>query len=279
MESLRNLDDAKFRCFEAGDGAETVIFVHCSSGSYKEWRFALEDYQQNFRVIAPDLLGYGANPTWPSPINPYSVDDIALLLSLIPQDRPYHLVGHSYGAVLCLEVARRLTLQGRQPASLFLIEPPAAYLLRNKSLHWSTFLKISGKCRSAVAQGYFAKAARAFMAYWIGHWAWLTAPRQQKSRIIASMGKVAYEFGLLHSNTTAFADYAILTCPITLVSGSRSPRMVATLNEGFLTHLRNARHKLIKGAGHMSPYTHPQEVKELLDRHMGWATESAKTRS
>lgn len=278
MESLRSLGDTTFRCYEAGDGAETVIFVHCSSGSYKEWRFALADYQRKFHVLAPDLLGYGANPTWPSPVNPYSVDDFALLLSLIPKDRPFHLVGHSYGAILCLEIARRLALQGQQPASLFLIEPPAAYALRNLSSHWSTFLKVSGKCRSAVAQGYFAKAARAFMGYWIGPLGWLLAPRQQKSKIIASMGKVAYEFSLLYDNPTTFKDYAILTCPTTLVSGSRSPRMVAAINEGFLAHLRRARHKLIKGAGHMCPYTHSAEVKELLDKHMGWvAKEMAGT--
>jgi len=268
---VRKLGDTTFRCYEAGDGETTVIFVHCSSGSYKEWRFALEDYSRNNKVIAPDLLGYGANPIWPSPVNPHSVDDVALLHSLIPKDRPYHLIGHSYGAVICLEAARQLASEARPPASLFLIEPPAVYLLRNSSTHWATFLKVSSKCRSAVAQGYFAKAARAFMAYWIGHWAWLLTPRQQKSKIIASMGKVAYEFSLLYEKEATFADYSLLICPTTLVSGSRSPRMVTALNASLLTHLPKARHKLIKGAGHMSPYTHSHIVRELLDEHLNWA--------
>lgn len=271
METTIRVGDAQVNCYRAGTGP-ALIFVHCSSGNHKEWRFALQDCSHDFDVIAPDLLGYGANPPWSSPANPYSVDDLELLRSLI-SDAPYHLIGHSCGAVLALETARRaFTGAFRAPESVFLIEPPATYLLRDSVKHWTLFQKVSGKCISAVEDNDFAKAARIFMGFWIGHLPWLFTPRWQKRRIASTMAKVAYEFAMLGTLAHHFTDHAILTCPTTLVSGTRSPELAQTLVNGLVQHLPNVRHREIKGAGHMSPYTHPNEVKRLLDEHLGWVT-------
>jgi pimeloyl-ACP methyl ester carboxylesterase len=270
MEQALVLGDTTFNCYRAGTGPATLIFVHCSGGSHREWRLAKADYSQRFTVIAPDILGYGANPTWNTPTNPYGVDDLDLLRSLIP-DGPYHLIGHSYGGILALETARRAFAGSfRPPESLFLIEPPAAYLLRDSAKHWALFQRVSGQCFSAMAQNNDAKAARAFMGFWIGHLPWLLTPRKQKRRLEAAMNKVAFDLNVLATQQTTFTDHAIITCPTTLISGTRSPEIAQTLVKRLCKHLPQARHREIKGAGHMSPYTHPQVVKELLDEHMGW---------
>lgn len=274
MEETVGVGDAEFNCYRAGSGP-ALIFVHCSSGSHREWRFALPDCSRHFEVIAPDLLGYGANPAWTSSANPYSVDDMDLLRSLIPNG-PYHLIGHSYGALLALETARRACAGAgafRPPESLFLIEPPAAYLLRDSAKHWALFKRVSSKCIKAVATNDYAKAARAFMGFWIGHLAWLLTPRRQKSRLEATMAKVAFDLEVLATLQPTFSDHAVITCPVTLVSGSRSPEMAQTLVKHLAQHLRNVRHREIKGAGHMSPYTHPEAVKRLLDEHLEWVVE------
>ena len=46
--------------------------------------------------------------------------------------------------------------------------------------------------------------------------------------------------------------------------------MAQTLVKHLAQHLPNVRQREIKGAGHMSPYTHPEEVKRLLDEHLDW---------
>lgn len=269
MQTTLHIGDAEFNCYRAGSGP-ALIFVHCSSGSHREWRFTLQDCSHNFEVIAPDLLGYGANPPWTSPVNPYSVDDLQLLRSLIP-DGPYHLIGHSCGAVLALETARRAFSGAfRPPESVLLIEPPATYLLRDSARHWALFQQVSGRCISAIDDNNFAKAARIFMGFWIGHLPWLLTPRWQKRRIAATMAKVAYEFAMLGTLSHRFDDHAVLTCPVTLISGTRSPELAKTLVKRLIPHLPNVRHREIKGAGHMSPYTHPRDVKRLLDEHLEW---------
>jgi len=270
MEQTQTLADAQFNCFRAGSGP-ALIFAHCSSGSHRQWRFALADYSRNFQVIAPDLLGYGANPVWASSTNPYAIDDFDLLRSLIP-DGPYHLIGHSCGAVLALETARKAFAGAfRPPESLFLIEPPAAYLLRDSAKHWALFQRVSSKCINAVAANNHAKAARAFMGFWIGHLPWLLTPSRQKRRLEATMAKVAYELEMLATLQGTFSDHTIITCPTTLITGTRSPEMAQTVVKRLAQYLPNARLQEIKGAGHMSPYTHPQVVKELLEGHLEWA--------
>lgn len=110
------------------------------------------------------------------------------------------------------------------------------------------------------------------MGFWIGHLPWFFAPRWQKQRMASAMTKIAYELAILDSVSHRFDDHRIVDCPVTLISGSRSPAIVRTLNQHLQTHLPNARHLTIKGAGHMSPYTHPQAVKRLLDEHLGWVS-------
>ena len=61
MEQQRHLADTTFNCYSTGEGP-VLIFVHCSSASYKEWRFLFDLYRERYQIVAPDLLGYGANP-------------------------------------------------------------------------------------------------------------------------------------------------------------------------------------------------------------------------
>ncbi|MCR6652469.1 MAG: alpha/beta hydrolase [Cellvibrionaceae bacterium] len=83
------------------------------------------------------------------------------------------------------------------------------------------------------------------------------------------MAKVAYEFEMLATLQSTFTDHTVITCPTTLITGTRSPEMAQTVAKRLAQHLPNARPQEIKGAGHMSPYTHPEAVKELLDGHLG----------
>jgi len=131
---------------------------------------------------------------------------------------------------------------------------------------------VSGKCLRAVNDKDYRKAARAFMGFWIGHLPWLLTPRWQKRRLEATMAKVAYEFKMLASINHTFSEHTVITCPVTLVSGTRSPEMAQTLVKRLAQHLPNVRQREIISPGHMSPYTHPEKVKRLLDEHLEWVS-------
>jgi len=50
--------------FEQGSG-EPVVLLHSSGSSNAQWRALAEQPSPRFRVIAPDLYGYGATANWP----------------------------------------------------------------------------------------------------------------------------------------------------------------------------------------------------------------------
>ena len=50
--------------FAAGAG-EPVVLLHCTAGSGRQWAAMVEALRPDFRVIAPDLCGYGGTTHWP----------------------------------------------------------------------------------------------------------------------------------------------------------------------------------------------------------------------
>jgi len=58
-----------------------VILGHCSSASHKEWLPLIETLKADWRVLAPDFIGYGQSGAWPAE-QPCAIDaDVAVLLS------------------------------------------------------------------------------------------------------------------------------------------------------------------------------------------------------
>ena len=105
-----------------GDG-ERVLLVHGSMSfgvlAYSEQRPLAE----RWRLDVVDRRGYGQSPARTGRVDfDEDADDLAALL-----DDPSHLVGHSYGGIVCLLAAAR---RPEAVHSLTVIEPPAFALVR-----------------------------------------------------------------------------------------------------------------------------------------------------
>ena len=99
---------ARFEYAEKGDGAPLVL-VHGSASDYRTWEHQHEELARHFRTIV-----YSRRYHWPNePIAEdvdYSmlehVEDLGALVEALDAE-PAPLVGHSYGACLCLLLAIR----------------------------------------------------------------------------------------------------------------------------------------------------------------------------
>ncbi|MEE9253791.1 MAG: alpha/beta hydrolase [Pseudomonadales bacterium] len=102
-----------------------VVLLHGGSGSWTHWIRNIEPLAERHKVIAADLPGLGDAGAVAKPYTAQEVGEIVRqgLISLLPQDESFHLVGFSWGCTVCTLIAadqrervRSLTLVG--PASL-----------------------------------------------------------------------------------------------------------------------------------------------------------------
>lgn len=249
-----------------------VILVHCSSASHKEWSSLTRSLSDDFRVLAPDLLGYGTSSPWPETDYPGLDSDLDVLEALIEIAGPaVHLVGHSYGGAVCLEAARRDAESGQDAiGSLCLIEPVSFHLLRtaNRDREWKRISAVARAVIAACAAGKPKKAANGYMGFWIGPLKWRLSPSRFRNEVVRTVPKVAHEFTMMFENNGVPDDYSRIGCPVTLIRGGRSPRAAAAVVEILKGTMSQARVLDIPSAGHMSPFTHKQEVGRLICSHL-----------
>ena len=165
---------------DEGSGPAIVI-GHCSSASHREWLPLIETLRSDWRVLAPDFIGYGQSDPWPA-TEPFTIDaDVSVLRTVAGEaEGALHLVGHSYGAALALEAARSL---GPSVKSLTLVEPVSFHLLRQEGRpEWAEIERLGKSVLGAVAKGDDREAARAFMSYWLGRWRWFLVAGALQSR-------------------------------------------------------------------------------------------------
>jgi pimeloyl-ACP methyl ester carboxylesterase len=244
-----------------------VVVGHCSSASHKEWLPLIEALKADWRVLAPDFIGYGSSG--PSPAEePFKADaDLNVLVAVAKKTRgPLHLVGHSYGAALALEAARQL---GNRVKSLTLVEPVCFHLLRQERRpEWVEIEQLGKAVLGGVAKGEDRAAAAAFMSYWLGRWRWWLSPERFKIAIAATIPKVALEFGIIVDAPTRLKDYAEIAVPTLLIKGGKTRAPARTVVDLLGQTLPNAKVETLKGAGHMSPFTHPAELNQLIRAHL-----------
>lgn len=92
---------------EAGEGEETVVLIHGLSGSSRWWKRNIPMLAERFRVVVPDLIGFGRSRC-PGPLP--AMPDVAAVFAKwmdAAQTGPVHLVGHSMGGHLAVHVAAR----------------------------------------------------------------------------------------------------------------------------------------------------------------------------
>jgi pimeloyl-ACP methyl ester carboxylesterase len=96
---------------EAGDGPETVVLIHGSGPgvtAYANWRLVLQELAKRYRVLAPDMVGFGYSER-PGMIE-YGLDtwvrQLLGFLDALGVDRA-HLVGNSFGGAIALRIAAR----------------------------------------------------------------------------------------------------------------------------------------------------------------------------
>lgn len=256
--------------FAAGIG-EPVVLLHCTAGSGRQWADMADALRCDFRVIAPDLCGYGGTAHWPGngTFNlAVEADLIAALLDML--GKPAHIVGHSYGGAVALQLASR---HPRYLKTLTLIEPASFHLLRDgDDIDERAFREISevgATVANAVTCGDYLGGMRRFVDYWGGEGAWDALPAAQRLALAARIGKVALDFWGTLNDPMRQADLSSIDMPTLVVSGGRSPLPTRRICFHLRRMIPDVTARTVANAGHMLPFTHFSEVRPLIAEHCG----------
>lgn len=267
-----NIDGKLISYLDRGEG-KPVVLVHCSSACYREWLPLIKSLPKQFRVLAPDLWGYGKSErfgfgeTFNEQID---VKTVSHMLDLC--EEPAHVIGHSYGGALAIEAAR---LNPLKVETLTLIEPSCFQLLQKSpecQNEWQIILDMAKKMVSAVDHEKYREAMDVYMSFFMGDEEWASTSEDTKERLSVSLAKVAGEFSSLEFREMGLEDYRNINAPVTFIQGAKTrctARKVIELLNGVI---RDRRVVEIPGAGHMSPMTHARQVVDIvMDSLMGKA--------
>ena len=251
----------------------TVIALHCSGSSGRQWSKLEMALGSRFNLIAPDLIGSGVTPHWSGVHRFRLTDEAARIVAIIDGCKgDVHLVGHSYGGGVALRVAIE---RSERIASLSLYEPTAFHVLRIFGLDGQTALSeirsIAGQVAHDVTVEDYPAAARHFVDYWNGLGTWAAIKPESQAELIRYVPKAMLEFRALIEESTPLTAYRRLACPTLLMWGERTRAPAALIAQKLFSIMRNTTSEEITGAGHMGPFSHAKRVNETVARHVAAA--------
>lgn len=255
----------------AGTG-DTVLLLHGSAASHLLWRRLSRSLESRYRVVAPDLLGYGESSGWPG-ASPFRLEDeMEPLWRLMPEgDDGLHVVGYSYGAVVALGLA---LAKRRRLSSLALIEPVAFRILGETGQSEVLEDASRWRCRveTLVREGDTAGAMRLFVDYWSGGAAWDVLADDARGRWLAAAPKILLDLRVSFETPFDAAALAELALPTLLVSGGRSPLPTRRVTRALARLIGRSEFAVIETAGHDLPMTHGEALDDRIIRHIAMSS-------
>lgn len=266
MEEIE-VDGCTIRYRLAGQGP-LVVLLHSSSSHSGQWKPLIDILSGRFTLAAPDLHGYGRSDPLPDEGQPFFLRDAAAVAALIRRHGgPAHLIGHSMGGVLAL----RLALKAPDlVASLGLIEPVQFSVLADTGADPALRLEIAEVSAEVAAHLHFrqpARAARAFIDFWVGPGAYAAMDPKTAAYIAATAARIADDWAgvsAFASGQIVLADCAGLAAPCRIFVGSATRAAARAVAERLAAALPGAGLLTLPGAAHMAAATAAHLVNPAL---------------
>jgi pimeloyl-ACP methyl ester carboxylesterase len=246
---------------EAGTGTPLVL-LHAGIADRTMWAAHLPPLAAaGYRVIAPDLPGFGESPEGAGPLAPW--EDVLGLLDALGIAEAV-LVGDSFGAAVALRVA---VVAPERARALALISARAEEIAVSERLQavWDAE-------EEAAERGDIDGAVQAV----VDGWTLPDAPPELRDHV-AAMQRRALELQLAAGELAQAPDPlqegpdwpARLRMPVLLAAGEHDLpdfREAVHVYKGRLPH---ARAEIIAGAGHLAPLETPDAFRALLLDFLG----------
>jgi len=242
-----------------------LLFIHGYPFTGDMWLPLVDLLEDRYRLIIPDLRGFGKSELWapmtPGQTVPLSIalfaDDLRLLIEEIGEDRPLVVVGLSMGGYIAFEFYRRFA---SNVMALVLADTRAQTDSPERKLERiQTAQRVlnegSGFVADSMAQQVFASTAPAEMRE---HWRRImsqTSPETIASTLVA-----------MASRPDSVPTLRSILCPTLVIVGEADPITPLEDARRIYQSIPAARLEVIPKAAHFPPVERPNEFAQVLSR-------------
>ena len=260
QEKFLEVEGNKIRYLESGSSNKTLVLVHGLGASAERWSRVIPLFSKSFRVIVPDLIGFGYSD---KPLVDYTPEFFSNFLNSFFKaagiTNPF-LIGSSLGGQICAEFVannansvRKLILVS--PAGVMKQSTPAldAYIMAalypNEISAKNAFEMMEGSGKSVdmeIVTGFIERmhlpnAKLAFMSTILG----------------------------LKNSESITTKLNMVTTPTLIIWGSKDPVIPIAHADQFVSSIQDCRFYTMDGCGHtpyvQDPHTFASKVLEFFD--------------
>lgn len=194
----------------------TLLFIHGIGNSGDAWKAVTDKIPDTVRIISIDLLGFGVSPSpkWATYNARTQARSVLATLVRLRLRTPIIIVGHSLGALVAIEIAKRYPLIVRR---LVLCSPPLYTINPIDRINRDTLLKKSF-VQTIKHPETFVKLSSFAMKYKLINNAFNVTDENVDSYMAA--------LGTMIINQTSLNDAEHLTVPTTIIRGTLDPFII-----------------------------------------------------
>lgn len=240
---VTSLGPHEIHAVEYGSGAEAVVLLHGLSGSRRWWSRNAPGLAERYRVLIPDLIGFGLSPAarrLPSPGD--MADLLATWLTRLGVEAT-HLVGHSMGGQIAVHFAAHHPSRLRR---LVLVDPAGLPRPRSAASAARFAMEIAGLWRWGDPR---------FLPTILAD-AWTAGPRT----LLRSIGHI------LHDDVGPLLPR--VQAPTLVIWGERDSWVPLADAAQFRAKLPHARLAVLRGASHNPMVDRPSDFNRLVLRFL-----------
>ncbi len=237
------IDGNKIRYFEKGVSKDTLLLLHGLGASAERWEDVIPLFAKKFRVIVPDLIGFGYSD---KPIVDYTTDYFAEFISKFVDKvglERLNIIGSSLGGQIAAE---SIINQNLDVAKLVLVSPSG--IMKHSTPALNTYI-------SAALYPNNESALNAFQT--------MSDRKKIDEKIVSGFvermqlpnAKMAFMSTLLGlSNSQKITEkLQLITIPTLIVWGENDPVIPIEYAQSFISGINDCRFYKMLGCGH-TPY-------------------------
>jgi pimeloyl-ACP methyl ester carboxylesterase len=261
MQTVK-LGDVSLAVRDEGTG-QPILFVHGFPLDHSMWEAQIERFKRTFRVIAPDLRGFGKSEVTNGTVTMQAfADDLAALLTALRVHEPIVLCGLSMGGYVALQFQKRYSDRLR---GLVFCDTRATP---------DTAQAAGG--RRTLAQEVLEKgpapAATAMLPKLVGE-----NTKSERREVLAELermirqtapGGIAAALHGMADRPDMRGELPQIQVPCLVLVGEDDVITTPEEMKGMAEAIPNADYVVISDSGHMAPMENPDVVNEVLERFL-----------